>query len=163
VRPGTGGPTRVRVQAPRVTNLFAALDVHTGHVYSELSERKRSTEFTEFLAQIDAAIDPAEQITLIPDNISTHNAKAVRAWLDQNPGRFTLVFTPVHASWLNQVEMFFSTLTRLLLRRASFRSLDDLTARIADYITRYNNDAKPYNWTFAGRKRGWITTCGSDH
>jgi transposase len=146
-----------------VTNLFAALNVHDGRVYSQMSERKRSIEFIGLLGQLDCEIDPGKRIILILDNSSIHSSVETMQWLGLRPGRFQLVFTPKHASWTNQVEIFFSTLTRQLLRRANFRSLGDLKTRIAAYIARHNSRAKPYNWTFTGRRRGWFKTSGSLH
>jgi hypothetical protein len=69
------------------------------------------------------------------------------------PGRFQMVFTPTHASWVNQVEMFFSRLSRKLLRPNSFPDLENLTERIASRIAHHNtHDAKPYKWSFTGYK-----------
>ena len=81
------------------------------------------------------------------DNGSSHVAKKTKAWLAARP-RFQIHHTPKHASWLNQIELFFSTLTRRLLRRGEFTSRTDLTARIDDFVLAYDqHDAKPYRWT----------------
>jgi transposase len=66
--------------------------------------------------------------------------------------RIRFVYTPLHTSWLNQVEMWFSILVRRLLKRSSFASLDDLQQRILAFITYFNQTmAKPFKWTYAGR------------
>ena len=62
-----------------------------------------------------------------------------------------LHFTPTHASWLNQVELFFSILERRLLRRGEFSSVDELTGRIIAFIKDYNRRAAPFRWTYEGR------------
>ena len=61
------------------------------------------------------------------------------------------IFTPTHASWLNQIELFFSILTRRLLRRGIFTSKDDLKAQLRAFIERYNPTAKPFAWTYQGK------------
>lgn len=63
--------------------------------------------------------------------------------------RFKVHHTPTHASWLSQVELFFSILTRGLLRRGEFESVDDLAARVMAFITDYNHKSKPFRWTTA--------------
>ena len=62
-----------------------------------------------------------------------------------------LHLTPTHASWLNQVELFFSILERRLLRRGAFGSVDQLGRRIIAFIEDYNRKAKPFRWTYDGR------------
>jgi transposase len=70
--------------------------------------------------------------------------------LEHNP-RVHLHFTPTHASWLNQVELFFSILERRLLRRGEFISVDDLARRVIAFINDYNRRAAPFRWTYDGR------------
>ena len=62
-----------------------------------------------------------------------------------------ITYTPTHAPWLNQVELFFSIMQRRLLRSGEFASVDDLTRRIIEFINDYNRNAKPFKWTYAGR------------
>jgi len=77
-------------------------------------------------------------------------AKKTKAWLQAHP-RFVTHHTPKHASWLNQVELLFSTLTRRVLRRGQFASRDELAARIDEFVLNYDeHDAKPYRWTYDG-------------
>lgn len=74
------------------------------------------------------------------------------AFLADKSHRIRFVYTPKHASWLNQVEIWFSVLVRRLLKRASFTSLADLQQRIEDFIDYFNETlAKPCRWTFTGR------------
>ncbi|MCP4206293.1 MAG: IS630 family transposase, partial [Shimia sp.] len=70
-----------------------------------------------------------------------------------DPGhRITFNFTPIHASWLNQIEIWFSILARKLIRRGSFTSKDDLKSKITDFIEFFNKTmAKPFKWTYAGK------------
>jgi transposase len=89
-------------------------------------------------------------VHLILDNGSSHVAKATKAWLAAHP-RFHAHHTPKHASWLNQVELVFSILTRRLLRRGEFGSRDELVAKIMAWIADYDRTAKPFAWTYDGK------------
>ena len=73
------------------------------------------------------------------------------AFLGDPSHRIRFVYTPKHSSWLNQIEIWFSTLVRRLLKRGSFTSLDDLRQRLLDFIAFFNRTAKPYKWTYKGR------------
>lgn len=84
------------------------------------------------------------------DNGSSHVAKKTKAWPATRP-RFNIHHTPKHASWLNQVELFFSTLTRRLLRLGQFASRDELAAAIDTFVLACDeHNAKPYRWTCDG-------------
>ena len=101
--------------------MIAALNLSTGTVVAYFLARNDSEHFIEFLRQIDAATYPASSIHIVIDNGSSHRSKATKKWLASHP-RFVVHHTPVHASWLNQVEAFFSILTRKVLRRGEFAS-----------------------------------------
>jgi transposase len=84
------------------------------------------------------------------DPASSHTSKATRKWLAAHP-RFQPHYTPKHASWLDRAELFFSILTRRLLRRGEFTSRQDLADKIENVTIAYNRTAKPYRWTYDGR------------
>jgi transposase len=131
--------------------LFAAFDVHSGEVLAaERAGSNSAVNFIDFLAGIDARVDEGLEIHLVLDNGPSHVAKATAAWLDAHP-RFHAHYTPAHASWLNQIELWFSILSRRLLKRGEFTSVDDLVARIMAFIREYNGQAKPFAWTYDGR------------
>jgi transposase len=129
--------------------LIAALDVHTGEVIATDTPRNTSANFIAFLEQLDGTVPKRKKIHLVLDNGSSHVSKATKAWLSQHP-RFVAHYTPKHASWLNQVELFFSILTRQLLRRGEFDSRHDLVAKIMSFIREHNRTAKPFRWTYDG-------------
>ena len=133
-------------------SIIAALHVHTGQVITEQITRNDSVTFIQFLTQLDQAIDPALTIHLVLDNGSSHTSKATKKWLREHP-RFQPHYTPAHASWLDQAELFFSILTRRLLRRGDFTSREDLATKIEDFTNVYNRTTKPFRWTYAGRPR----------
>ena len=81
-----------------------------------------------------------------------HNKKTRAEFLQDEAHRIRFVYTPKHASWLNQIECWFSILVRRLLKRASFISIQDLMQRIRQFIDFFNKTmAKPFKWTYTGR------------
>lgn len=131
--------------------LFAALDVHSGEVIHDTKERNRSQDFIEFLELLDAHTPAELTLHLVLDNGSSHASKQTKTWLAAHSDRFVVHHTPTHASWLNQIELFFSILGRRLLKRGEFESVDDLVNRISGFITDYNRTAKPFKWTYQGK------------
>ena len=125
----------------------SALDVATGKVAAVDVARNDSAHFIEFLAQIDDQTDPDLAIHIVLDNGSSHRSKATKKWLAEH-SRFVVHHTPVHASWLNQVEAFFSILTRKVLRRGEFASREDLVARMLAFIEHRNTTATPFKWVY---------------
>ncbi len=121
-------PTRREHEDKRggALNLCAAFDTRSGQVFGQCYQRKRQQEFMAFLEQLDTEIEPhLKTIHLVGDNVSTHHGKEVRAWIAKHP-RFVVHFTPVHCSWMTQVEQWFSILQRQRLRIADFDSKEHL-------------------------------------
>jgi len=144
-----GLPMRVEHEYQRkgALNLFAAFDTRTGTVYGQCHERKRQAELIRFLEHLDSEI-PAH-ITLIHavlDNLRVHKGKQVQAWLATHP-RFRFHFTPVHCSWMNQVEQWFGILQRKRFGIADFASKAELQEKLLQFIAHWNLYAKPFNWT----------------
>jgi transposase len=144
-----GRPTLVEHEYRRAgaLNLLAAFDTRTGQVYGQCYGRKRQREFIAFLEYL-ATLIPAriKTIHLVCDNARAHTGKEVLAWLKGHP-RFVVHFTPVHCSWLNQVEQWFSLLQRKRLRIVDFASTADLEAKLLQFIAEWNAVAHPFNWT----------------
>lgn len=142
-------PVRVEHEYVRkgALNLFAAFDTRTGRVLGILRRRKRQLEFIELLEAIER-MTPASVtlIHLLCDNLSIHCGKLAKAWLAAHP-RFRMHFTPVHCSWMNQVEQWFSILQRKRLRAPNFADLTDLEAKILAFIDEWNEISHPFNWT----------------
>lgn len=130
--------------------LFAGLNVHTGEVAGWVTDSTRSENFVEFLGDLVAMTPRHLHLHCIVDNLKTHSTELVERFLAKHR-RVHLHFTPTHASWLNQVELFFSILERRLLRSGEFTSKDELATRIIDFINAYNRKAQPFRWTYDGR------------
>lgn len=126
------------------TTLFAALNIATGQVKAGHYARRRRLEFLDFMNQVIAE-HPGREVHVVLDNLSTHKPKRDR-WLAAHPN-VHLHFTPTHASWLNQIEVWFSILSRQALRGASFVSIAQLRAAIDAFIAAYNPTAHPFAWT----------------
>lgn len=126
------------------STLFAAFEVATGKVTAAHKKRRRRVEFLDFMNDIIAAY-PDTAIHVVLDNLNTHKPRNDR-WLKLHPNvRFH--FTPTRASWLNQVEIWFSILQGQSLQGASFTSVKQLREHIDAFIDAYNADAKPSVWT----------------
>jgi transposase len=128
------------------TTLFAAFEVATGKVIATHKKRRRRVEFLGFMNDI-VALHPDTAIHVVLDNLNTHKPKNDR-WLKRHPNvRFH--FTPTRASWLNQVEIWFSILEGKSLHGASFTSVKQLKEHIDAFIQAYNQSATPFVWTKA--------------
>ena len=128
------------------TSLFAALDIQTGRVLGQCHARHRAREFRRFLDTIEAAVPPALDVHVVLDNYGTHKTPLIHRWLLRHP-RYHLHFTPVGATWLNQVERWFAALTEKQLRRGVHRSTRALEAAIQEYLQAHNARPKPFVWT----------------
>ena len=128
------------------TTLFAALEVATGHVTAGHYRRRRRREFLDFMNHLVELYEGFE-LHVVLDNLNTHKPKHDR-WLKRHPN-VHLHYTPTYASWLNQVEIWFSILSRRALRGASFASPYEVREAIDRFIAAHNNDAAPFEWTKA--------------
>jgi transposase len=126
------------------STLFAALEVATGRVMTVHKRCRRRIEFLDFMNDI-VALYPDTAIHVVLDNLNTHKPKNDR-WLKRHPN-VQFHFTPTRASWLNQVEIWFSILQGNSLKDASFISVKQLREHIDAFIEDYNEHAKPFAWT----------------
>jgi transposase len=150
------------------TTLFAALDIATGEVIGQTHRRHRGAEFLQFLRTIEANVPPKMDVHLVMDNYGTHKTPTIKAWFARNP-RFHVHFTPTSASWLNQVERWFATLTQNYIRRGTHRSTRQLEQAIRQYLDLNNNNPKPFVWSksaddiLASIERFCLRTSNSRH
>ena len=126
------------------TTLFAALDVATGLVKTGHYQRRRRVEFLDFMNRL-VGEQAGREIHVILDNLNTHKPKHDR-WLARHKN-VHFHFTPTHASWLNQVEVWFSILSAKALAGASFTSPRQVRDQIDAFIKAYNQTAHPFEWT----------------
>ena len=128
-------------------NLIAAFDTRTGKVAGICRPRKRQAEFIELLELLDRRIPRSKtRIHIVCDNVRTHHGKLVQAWLAKHP-RFHMHFPPVHCSWMNQIEQWFSILQRKRLKLSNFTNLTVLHDKILAFVDEWNEVAAPFEWT----------------
>ncbi|HMK62958.1 MAG TPA: IS630 family transposase [Acidimicrobiales bacterium] len=127
------------------TNLYTALDVASGQVITDMTERHRAQEFRRFLNLINRSVPEDLEVHIVVDNSSTHKTPEIHRWLLRHP-RFQLHFTPTYSSWLNLVERWFAELTTKWLRRGTHRSTKELEAAIAQWTDTWNDDPRPFIW-----------------
>lgn len=130
--------------------LIAALDVHSGRVYGSCTDRRTQADLVAFMELIVLA-HPKGRVHIVWDNLNTHRAQSV--WDDFNARhdhRFVFHFTPLHASWVNQIELLFGIYSRRVLRHASHTCIEQLRERTEAFMAQRNRAPKPFKWTFAG-------------
>lgn len=160
--------------------LIATFNVVNGKVFGTVGDTRTEVDFTSHLEQV-ITTDPGGEWVIILDQLNTHKSESVvrlvarycdmdielgekgksgilksmatRAeFLEDESHRIRLVYTPIHTSWLNQIEIWFSILARRILKRGTFSTTRELKKRILDFIAYFNRTlAKPFKWTYAGR------------
>lgn len=142
-----GRPERRTFEYKRhgITNLFAAFNTANGEVTGQTKPTRNQSDFVDFL-DVLARKYRRREIHVILDNLSIHKAPRVQEWLAAHPN-WHFHFTPTYSSWLNQVEIWFSLVSRQCIRRGVFHSVRHLITEIKTYIGKYNKSAKPFRWT----------------
>lgn len=152
-KPGTAGRFEFEYTRHGTKTLIAALDVGTGKVFGEVRDTRKADDLVEFMEAL-AKRYPTGDVHVVWDNLNIHYDGPSQRWTAFNArhgNRFHFVYTPLHASWVNQIEIWFSILQRRVIRRGSFRSGEELKWRILGFIGRHNRvDAKPFRWNFRG-------------
>lgn len=128
-----------------LTSLYAALEIASGRVLGECSERHTGADFLRFMKGLSRRYR-GHELHVVLDNSSTHSTPEVRAWLDDH-ANVHFHFTPTGASWLNMIEAWFGILTRKSVRRGSFPSVRALVRHIRHYIDHWNESPTPFIWT----------------
>ncbi len=149
---GPGKPVRVEHEYVRhgALALLAALDVHTGKVFAATPATTGITLFMDLMGQVMSLPEykDAPRVFVIVDNGSDHRGQAAVDRLRRAHPNAIMIHTPVHASWLNQVEIFFSVIQKKVVSPNDFASLDQVSATLLAFVDRYNQTARPFNWKY---------------
>ncbi len=129
-------------------SLLAGIDLLTGIIHYKVRDKHRSTEFIEFLKELDSYYLKEIKIVVILDNLKMHTSKETQKYLQTVPQRFQFVFTPKHASWLNIIECLFSKMTRSMLRGIRVSSKNELIERICQYLDDINEMPVIFKWKY---------------
>ena len=154
-------------------DLLAAFEVSSGNVFAKTLNGHSSVYWEDFIKELVSKYPQQQKFHFVQDNYSTHSTPELcqliaklcdiplptlktqddrRRWLMQNDKRIVFHYLPTHASWLNQIEIWFSTLSRKLLKRLNVCSLLELKDKIIKFIEYYNAQlAHPYKWTYTGK------------
>lgn len=132
---------------------LAALDVHRAKLFGRCEAKTGIAPFERLVAQVMTQLpyNEARRVFLIVDNGSSHRGQSCIARLQARYPRLVVVHGPIHASWLNQIEIYFSILERKALTPNDFASLPALAERIIDFQNYYESIAKPFEWKFTRR------------
>lgn len=149
---GPGRSARVEFEYERGGTLayFGAYDVHHARLCGRIAERTGIVPFMELVGQVMTR-EPyasADRVFWVVDNGSSHIGQRSIDRMTQTWPRAILVHLPVHASWLNQIEVVFSILQRKVIKPADFADLDELADQILAFEARYNQTANPFDWRF---------------
>jgi transposase len=144
--------------------LFAALDVATGEVIGRHYNRRRRVEFLNFMKGVIAAF-PDREIHVVLDNLSTHKPNRdmwLKPHVAEAPQERPFPLHATHASWLSQIEIWFSILTEKSLNGASFTSAEELITHVDAFIADYNHTARPFVWTKSEVHQKRLKPCLAD-
>ena len=150
--PAPGRPARVEHEYVRhgALALLAGLDVQTGTVFAATPATTGIVPFMDLAGQVMARPEyaSAPRVFVIVDNGSDHRGQAAIGRLARARPNAIMIHTPVHASWLNQIEIFFSIIQKKVVSPNDFASLELLSQTLLAFVDRYNRTAKPFNWKF---------------
>jgi transposase len=150
-RPGKRGREEFEYRRNGTRCLFACFNVRTGHVLGRMTARRAQEDFLAFLDEV-ARTYRQGVVHVVLDNLNTHKSAALREWNRRRGNRFRFHYTPTHASWLNQVEIFFGILVRRVLNHASYGSTKLLDRAIERFLKQWNErEAHPFRWTYRQR------------
>lgn len=154
--PGQVGRFEFEYRRGGVLALIGAFNVATGQVFAQCREHRAAVDLVAFMDAL-AEQYPTGTVYIVWDNLDIHCDGKDGRWTAFNArhgNRFRFVYTPKHASWLNQIEIWFSILQRRVIRFGNFADVNDLARKLLAFVRRWNRaEAHPFRWTFRGKFR----------
>jgi hypothetical protein len=150
LRPAGRGASNMNMNGGGAWSYLAAWDVRRAKIFGRCERHSGITSFERLVTQVmnQEPYRSAARVFWIMDNGSSHRGEPCRLRLKKKWPTIIPVHTPVHASWLNQVEIYFSVIQRKVLTPNDDASLEDLAARLNDFERYYEQSAKPFEWKF---------------
>jgi len=153
-QPGCAGKYEYEYIRHGTQSLIASFDIRTGKVIAQCGEKRTAHDLLELMEKVAEEYAQDHKIHVIWDNLNIHKDGADERWSQFNRrhgGKFEFHYTPKHASWVNQIEIFFSILHRRCLKLSSFRSEEELRETVMKFIKLWNDkEGHAFNWTFKG-------------
>ena len=155
-------PSRTGVEGQReyeyirhgTQSLIAAFDVLSGGVWGHCGDTRTAEDLMEFMEDLANNVYPEGQVIIIWDNLNIHGGERWEEFNKRHDGRFEFIHTPIHASWLNQIEIWFGILQARILRHGSFASVEELRASVLGFIDHWlEHEAHPFKWAFRAVRR----------
>jgi DDE superfamily endonuclease len=144
---------------------LAAWDVHHANLFDRSDDKTGIKPFGRLVEDV-MTTEPyasARRVFWIVDNGSSHAGKTSIRRMQEAHQNATLIHLPIHASWLNQIELYFSIVQRKALTPNNFHSLDELGERLLSFGDHYRQIARPFEWTFTRRDLNRILDKIADH
>ena len=149
--PGRSGRREFEYVRHGTRALIAAFDIRTGRVFGQCRKRRTAEDLRQFMEAL-AEKYPTGDVYIVWDNLNIHHGEAWRRFNQRHGGRFHFVYTPLHASWVNQVEIWFGILQRRLLKHGNFSTPAEMVEGVLAFVSLWNRrEAHPFRWTFRGR------------
>ena len=135
---------------------IAALDVHHARIFGRCEAKNGLAPFDRLVDQVMTRppYNDARRVFWIVDNCSAHRGVKAAERLRDRYRRLTLVHAPIHASWLNQIEIYFSIVQRKVLTPNDFTDLNTLAERLLDFQYYWETTARPFEWKFTRQDLG---------
>ena len=137
-------------------NIFCGVEPKSGRHFTEVTPTRSGAEFAQMMQKLAGAYPEAETIHLVMDNLSTQTEKSLTGWYGVEIGkqlwdRFTVHYTPVHGSWLNQAEIEISVMAGQCLGKRRMGSIEKLRCEVRAWNRRTNRAKLKINWKFDRR------------
>lgn len=148
--PGRDGRFEFEYSRHGTRTLMGAFNVATGEVFAHVRQRRTADDLLAFMEDLASHV-PGE-VYVVWDNLNIHCGETWKRFSERHGNRFHFVHTPLHASWVNQIEIWFGILHRRILKYGDFPNIQALESALRGFVRHWNAREKhPFRWTFRGR------------